>query len=139
MYFQDNLETARTAFDGFLPLYPYCFAYWKKLSEMELKHKETKRYFCLPLVSFLYWLKGSCLRLHLTQADCSCRSGSDSRIHLKATLFDVLQPSTLFQETLPTHVSLSTFRYSLMRGFQAFSVQPFHSDAFQSDTEACNK
>ncbi|KAG7153645.1 Pre-mRNA-processing factor 39-like 1, partial [Homarus americanus] len=39
----DNLEAVRSAFDGFLPLYPYCFAYWKKLSDMELKHNEMKR------------------------------------------------------------------------------------------------
>nr|XP_045598774.1 uncharacterized protein LOC123758422 [Procambarus clarkii] len=44
----DNLEAARSAFDGFLPLYPYCFAYWKKLSDMELKHSEIKR--CLGIL-----------------------------------------------------------------------------------------
>ncbi|KAK8748024.1 hypothetical protein OTU49_016278 [Cherax quadricarinatus] len=44
----DNLEVARSAFDGFLPLYPYCFAYWKKLSDMELKHNDMRR--CLGVL-----------------------------------------------------------------------------------------
>ncbi|KAK7071105.1 PRP39 pre-mRNA processing factor 39 [Halocaridina rubra] len=39
----DSIEAARSAFDGFLPLYPYCFAYWKRLSDIELKHKELER------------------------------------------------------------------------------------------------
>ncbi|XP_071545465.1 uncharacterized protein [Panulirus ornatus] len=46
----DNLEAARSAFDGFLPLYPYCFAYWKKLSDMELKHNEIERYMGVLLI-----------------------------------------------------------------------------------------
>lgn len=39
----NNLEAARSAFEGFLPLYPYCFAYWKKISDMEMRHKNTER------------------------------------------------------------------------------------------------
>ncbi|XP_068223552.1 uncharacterized protein [Palaemon carinicauda] len=58
----DNLEAARSAFEGFLPLYPYCFAYWKKLSDMEVKHKETERALgvlligthCIPLCTDLW-------------------------------------------------------------------------------------
>ncbi|XP_064104976.1 LOW QUALITY PROTEIN: pre-mRNA-processing factor 39-like [Macrobrachium nipponense] len=58
----DNLEAARSAFEGFLPLYPYCFAYWKKLSDMEVKHKELERSLgvllmgtqCIPLCTDLW-------------------------------------------------------------------------------------
>uniref|UniRef100_A0A6A7FSF9 Pre-mRNA-processing factor 39 n=1 Tax=Hirondellea gigas TaxID=1518452 RepID=A0A6A7FSF9_9CRUS len=39
----DNIDAARAAFDGFLPLYPYCFAYWRKISDMEAKHGSVER------------------------------------------------------------------------------------------------
>lgn len=42
-FIQDNIDAARAAFDGFLPLYPYCFAYWRKISDMELKHGNAER------------------------------------------------------------------------------------------------
>ena len=34
----------RAAFEGFLPLYPYCFAYWKKMSDIESKHGNMDRF-----------------------------------------------------------------------------------------------
>ncbi|KAF2364704.1 Alpha-ketoglutarate-dependent dioxygenase AlkB-like [Trinorchestia longiramus] len=45
----DNIDAARAAFDGFLPLYPYCFAYWRKISDMELKHGSPDRSLALLL------------------------------------------------------------------------------------------
>ena len=39
----DNLDEIRTAYNAFLPLYPYCFAYWQRYSEIEKKHEKWQR------------------------------------------------------------------------------------------------
>lgn len=33
----NNLNTCRTVYSAFLPLFPYCFGYWKRYSELEKK------------------------------------------------------------------------------------------------------
>ncbi|XP_065833259.1 pre-mRNA-processing factor 39-like isoform X2 [Oscarella lobularis] len=35
---EDNIESVREAFEDFLQRYPYCFGYWKKFADMELRH-----------------------------------------------------------------------------------------------------
>ena len=39
----DDLDEVRTAYNAFLPLYPYCFAYWQRYSEIEKKHEKWQR------------------------------------------------------------------------------------------------
>jgi hypothetical protein len=39
----DNIDEVRTAYNAFLPLYPYCFAYWQRYSEIEKKHEFWQR------------------------------------------------------------------------------------------------
>ena len=39
----DFLDEIRTAYNAFLPLYPYCFAYWIRYSDLELKHENWQR------------------------------------------------------------------------------------------------
>eukprot|EP00118_Oscarella_pearsei_P003949 m.16413 g.16413 ORF g.16413 m.16413 type:complete len:598 (+) comp26905_c0_seq1:484-2277(+) len=35
---QDEIEGAREAFEAFLERYPFCFGYWKKFADLELRH-----------------------------------------------------------------------------------------------------
>ena len=39
----NDLDEVRTAYNAFLPLYPYCFAYWQRYSEIEKKHEKWQR------------------------------------------------------------------------------------------------
>jgi pre-mRNA-processing factor 39 len=39
----DVLDEIRTAYNAFLPLYPYCFAYWIRYSDLESKHDHWQR------------------------------------------------------------------------------------------------
>ena len=39
----DVLDEIRTAYNSFLPLYPYCFAYWVRYSDIEKKHEHWQR------------------------------------------------------------------------------------------------
>ncbi len=39
----DELEEVRTVYNAFLPLYPYCYAYWQRYSDVEKKHEHWQR------------------------------------------------------------------------------------------------
>ena len=39
----DILEEIRTVYNAFLPLYPYCYAYWKRYSDIERKNENWSR------------------------------------------------------------------------------------------------
>ena len=39
----DLLEDVRTAYNAFLPVYPYCYAYWIRYSDIEKKHENWQR------------------------------------------------------------------------------------------------
>ena len=39
----DLLEDVRAAYNAFLPLYPYCYAYWIRYSDIEKKHENWQR------------------------------------------------------------------------------------------------
>ena len=39
----DLLDEVRIAYNKFLPLYPYCYAYWIRYSEIEKKHENWPR------------------------------------------------------------------------------------------------
>ena len=39
----DDLNEVRTVYNAFLPLYPYCYAYWQRYSDIEKKHEHWQR------------------------------------------------------------------------------------------------
>jgi pre-mRNA-processing factor 39 len=39
----DVVEEIRTAYNAFLPLYPYCYAYWIRYSDVERRHNNWSR------------------------------------------------------------------------------------------------
>merc|ERR1719309_1175130 len=39
----DNLDACRGVFNAFLPVYPYCYAYWLRYSDVEKKHGNVER------------------------------------------------------------------------------------------------
>ena len=41
--FQTNLDAIRAVYNAFLPLYPYCYAYWKKYAELEQRSGYAER------------------------------------------------------------------------------------------------
>ncbi|XP_018018000.1 uncharacterized protein LOC108674549 isoform X2 [Hyalella azteca] len=73
----DNIDAARAALDGFLPLYPYCFAYWRKISDMELKHGSPERSLglllegarCIPVCTELWTAALQALQKYASEND----------------------------------------------------------------------
>ncbi len=39
----DIVDEIRTAYNAFLPLYPYCYAYWMRYSDVEKRHNNWSR------------------------------------------------------------------------------------------------
>ena len=39
----DILDETRTVYNAFLPLFPYCYAYWKRYSDIEIKNENWSR------------------------------------------------------------------------------------------------
>ena len=39
---QNDITSAREAFDAFLERYPYCYGYWKKYTDLEKKNNNTE-------------------------------------------------------------------------------------------------
>jgi pre-mRNA-processing factor 39 len=42
-FFQNNIDSARKAFEAFLSHYPFCYGYWKKFADMEKKNGDLDR------------------------------------------------------------------------------------------------
>ncbi|CAG0884593.1 unnamed protein product [Cyprideis torosa] len=43
----DNLDACRGVYNAFLPLYPYCYAYWKRYCDLERRHGNNERAMCI--------------------------------------------------------------------------------------------
>ncbi len=39
----DIMDEMRTVYNAFLPLFPYCYAYWKRYSDLERKKENWQR------------------------------------------------------------------------------------------------
>ena len=39
----DIMDEIRTVYNAFLPLFPYCYAYWKRYSDLERKKENWQR------------------------------------------------------------------------------------------------
>lgn len=40
---QNDIESARQAYDSFLARYPYCYGYWKKYADLEKRQTDLKK------------------------------------------------------------------------------------------------
>ena len=49
----DIMDEIRTVYNAFLPLFPYCYAYWKRYSELERKKVKNVEKIFISYVFFL--------------------------------------------------------------------------------------
>jgi hypothetical protein len=54
-----NLDAQRGVLNAFLPLYPYCYVYWKKYADVEASHGNKDR---SVILSSSHLMNNACLQ-----------------------------------------------------------------------------